>query len=389
MRVLRDAGYSVAAVAPHDAYTQLLQSEGFTVNRWQISRRSINPLREFYTLLDLLRIYKRERPELAHHFTIKACLYGTIAAKLSGVSHVVNAVTGLGHVFVGTGRGSKLLRILLKPIYRAIFRSRRSTVIFQNDDDRHHLSRLGIVDSRRTQLIRSSGVDVHYFSPAAVNSDNARDKKQEHTCAISFHSPVRLLFPSRLIAEKGVHELLTACRTLWDQGKNLELFVAGDLDEGNRSSLTPDELTELLTDARIHCLGHVNDMRDLYAKSDLVVLPSWREGLSRSLIEAAAMERPIITTNVPGCRDVVDHGRSGLLVPPHDAVALQLAIILLIEQPDLGFRLGREARRKVVSEFEVSLVNESTLNIYRSMLPLDSKPVPATKNHFSSIAATR
>jgi glycosyltransferase involved in cell wall biosynthesis len=130
-------------------------------------------------------------------------------------------------------------------------------------------------------------------------------------------------------------------------------------------------------------------MRDLYAKSDLVVLPSWREGLSRSLIEAAAMERPIITTNVPGCRDVVDHGRSGLLVPPHDAVALQLAIILLIEQPDLGFRLGREARRKVVSEFEVSLVNQSTLNIYRSMLPLDSKPVPATKNHFSSIAATR
>jgi glycosyltransferase involved in cell wall biosynthesis len=386
MRDLRDAGYLVAAVAPHDTYTNLLRTEGFTVYQWQIARRSINPLRELYALVHLIRIYQREHPELVHHFTIKACLYGTIAAKLSGVTHVINAITGLGHIFVGAGKTSNLLRLALKPIYKLIFRSRRAMIIFQNADDQSHLSHLGIVDSRRTKLIRSSGVDVNYFNPSSIIGDIRRN--QDIACPISFHSPVRLLFPSRLIAEKGINELLTACRNLWKQGANLELLIAGAIDEGNRSSLTTDELAELRADPRIHCLGHVSDMRNIYAKCDLVVLPSWREGLSRALIEAAAMECPIITTNVPGCRDVVDHGRNGLLVPPHDAIALQLAITLLIEQPDLAFRFGREARRKVVSEFQVSVVNEHTMNIYRSLLPITSGVIPASKDYLTSSVTT-
>lgn len=133
----------------------------------------------------------------------------------------------------------------------------------------------------------------------------------------------------------------------------------------------------LQADARIRCLGHVADMRALYAASDLVVLPSWREGLSRALIEAAAMERPIITTDVPGCRDVVDHGRSGLLVSLHDARSIELAIRLLLDNPDLARRFGQEARRKVVAEFQVSLVNQSTLDTYRRLLgtPLERKPL--------------
>ncbi|OHY34130.1 glycosyltransferase family 4 protein [Cylindrospermopsis raciborskii] len=389
MRDLRDAGYLVTAVAPHDAYTNLLQTEGFTVHQWQVARRSINPLRELYALVDLMRIYQREHPKLVHHFTIKACLYGTIAAKLSGVIHVINAITGLGHVFINTGKISRLLRFALKPIYKLIFRSRRATIIFQNAEDQSHLSHLGIVDSRRTKLIRSSGVDVNYFNRSAIIRDITSGVNQNPACPISFHSPVRLLFPSRLIAEKGVNELLTACRNLWKQGANLELLIAGAIDGGNPSSLTTDELAELRADPRIHCLGHVSDMRNIYAKCDLVVLPSWREGLSRALIEAAAMECPIITTNVPGCRDVVDHGRNGLLVPPHDAIALQLAITLLIEQPHLAFRFGREARRKVVSEFQVSVVNEHTINIYRSLLPITSGVIPASKDYLtSSVTAT-
>jgi glycosyltransferase involved in cell wall biosynthesis len=146
--------------------------------------------------------------------------------------------------------------------------------------------------------------------------------------------------------------------------------VAGALDDGNRSSLTPGELAVLRAEPRIRCLGHVSDMRALYASSDLVVLPSWREGLSRALIEAAAMERPIITTDVPGCRDVIDHGHSGLLVPLKNADALRLAIALLIEQPDLARQFGLAARRKVVQEFAVSLVNERTLATYKRLVPL-------------------
>ena len=156
----------------------------------------------------------------------------------------------------------------------------------------------------------------------------------------------------------------------------MELLVAGALDAGNRSALSAPELAALQADPRVRCLGHVADMRALYAASDIVVLPSWREGLSRALIEAAAMERPIITTDVPGCRDVVDHGRSGLLVPLRDARSLALAIRLFIDNPDLARRCGKQARHKVKAEFQVSLVNQSTLEQYEQLFatPLQRKP---------------
>jgi glycosyltransferase involved in cell wall biosynthesis len=363
LRDLRAAGYQVEAVAPHDSYTALLAAEGFTVHPWLVARRSINPLLEAHALVDLFRIYRREQPSLVHHFTIKACLYGTIAAKGARVRRVINAVTGLGHVFLGTRKRTRLLRRALKPLYRAVFSARRATVVFQNAADQEKLINLGITDSAHTQLIRGSGVDIAHFDPTALPPAAAPPPGH-------FHTPLRLLFPSRLINEKGVRELLQACRALWSTGIELELLVAGALDDGNRSSLTPAELAELRQEPRIRCLGHVADMRALYASSDLVVLPSWREGLSRSLIEAAAMERPIITTDVPGCRDVIDHGISGLLVPLRDADALRLAISLLLHQPALASSFGQAARQKVVQEFAVSLVNERTLATYRRLLPL-------------------
>lgn len=367
LQALRTAGYQVEAVAPHDSYTSLLQAQGFTVHPWLVARRSINPLLEAHALVDLLRIVQREQPVLVHHFTIKACLYGTIAAKLAGVPRVINAVTGLGHVFLGTRKRTRLMRRALKPLYRAVFSARRSTVVFQNAADQEKLINLGITEPSRTQLIRGSGVDITHFDPDALPPGLT----EGHTAPPGdFHTPLRLLFPSRLINEKGVRELLQACRHLWAHGASLELLVAGALDDGNRSSLTSAELAELSAEPRIRCLGHVSDMRALYASSDLVVLPSWREGLSRALIEAAAMERPIITTDVPGCRDVIDHGRSGLLVPVKDADALRLAIALLMEQPNLARQFGLAARRKVVQEFAVSLVNERTLATYRRLVPL-------------------
>lgn len=368
LRDLREAGYAVAAVAPHDSYTALLQAEGFIVHNWLVARSSVNPFSEAHALVDLLRIYRREQPALVHHFTIKACLYGTIAAKGARIYRVINAVTGLGHVFLGTRKRSRLMRRAIRPVYKAAFMARRSTVVFQNAADQEKLIQLGITDGERAQLIRGSGVDIEHFNPAAVAKAPAPG---------AFHQPLQLLFPSRLIREKGVQELLEACQRLWADAIPLQLLVAGAIDEGNRSALTAAELSTLQADSRIRCLGHVADMRAVYAAADLVVLPSWREGLSRSLIEAAAMERPIITTDVPGCRDVIDHGRSGLLVASQDARAIELAIRLLLDNPDLAHRLGKEARRKVIAEFQVSLVNESTLHTYQRLLgvSLDRKPM--------------
>ncbi|MDG2286134.1 MAG: glycosyltransferase family 4 protein [Alphaproteobacteria bacterium] len=363
LRALRDRGYEVELVAPHDDHTALLQSQGFTVHSWLLDRSSVNPLNEVYALVDLIRIYRRERPDLVHHFTIKACLYGTIAAKAARVYRVVNAVTGLGHVFLGTKKRSRLLRSAIKPVYKAAFKARRATVVFQNADDQEKLIQMGITEGERAHLIRGSGVDIDLFKP------------NEDSCG-HFQNPLRLLFPSRLIREKGTTELLQACRQLWDYGIELELLVAGALDSGNRSSLTIADLKELQNNPRIRCLGHVEDMHALYAASDIVVLPSWREGLSRALIEAAAMERPIITTDVPGCRDVVDHGVTGLLVAVRDGRSIELAIRLMLEHPDLARSFGKAARKKVVSEFQVSLVNDSTLLQYQRLLgkSLDRKP---------------
>lgn len=357
LRDLRLAGYAVEAVAPHDSYTSLLEAEGFTVHHWVVARSSINPLLELRALVDLLRVYRREQPDLVHHFTIKACLYGTLAAKGARVYRVVNAITGLGHVFLGRRKRTRLLRRMLKPLYRAVFSARRSTVVFQNADDQERLIRLGITDGDRARLIRGSGVDIEHFRP------------QQHSAG-RFHTPLQVLFPCRLIREKGMEDILWACRSLWAQGIPLELLVAGAIDDGNRSALSPADLEALRREPRIRFLGHVDDMRSLYASSDVVVLPSWREGLSRALIEAAAMERPIITTDVPGCRDVVDHGRTGLLVPLHDGRSIELAIQLLLENPDLAKRFGEAARQKVVDEFQVSLVNDSTLEQYSRLLEI-------------------
>ncbi len=355
MRDLRKNGYQVAVVAPHDKYTILLEQEGFKVHNWKVSRSSINPFTEAIALLDLINIYRKERPDLLHHFTIKACLYGTIAAKFSRVYRVINAVTGLGHVFLGTRFHNRILRRILKPIYTAVFMARRSTVVFQNADDQEKLIQLGITESRKARLIYGSGVDIEKFKPDLDSSGK-------------FHEPIKILFPSRLIKQKGLQEVLEASQSLWAESYNFELLLAGDIDIDNRSSISQEELLILKEEPRIICLGHVHNMRKLYSSIDIVVLPSWREGLSRSLIEAAAMERPIITTDVPGCRDVVDHGCSGLLVPLKNSHALKLAINLLIKNPSLARRFGKEAREKVVAEFQVSLVNKRTLEQYENLL---------------------
>ena len=364
IRDLQNRGFQLGLVAPHDSYTPLLVAEGISVHPWIVDRSSMNPLSEARAFVDLLRIYRREKPDLVHHFTIKACLYGTIAAKGARIYRVINAVTGLGHLFLGTRKRNRLLRKAVKPVYRAAFKARRSTVVFQNAADQEHLIQLGMTDGERARLIRGSGVDINHFRP---NEDTAG----------RFHDPLQLLFPSRLIREKGTIELFQACKSLWRDGLALELLVAGAQDSGNRSVLSDSELAELHGEPRIRFLGHVEDMQSLYSSVDIVILPSWREGLSRALIEAAAMERPIITTDVPGCRDVVDHGRSGLLVPLRNHRSIELAIRLLLQNPDLARLFGKEARNKVVAEFQVSLVNSSTLIQYEELLgtPLSRKPI--------------
>ncbi|WP_269623272.1 glycosyltransferase family 4 protein [Prochlorococcus marinus] len=346
-------GFDVHIVVPLDFYSDLIFNRGFTVHQWKISRRSINPIKEFLSLIDLIRIYKREKPIILHHFTIKACIYGTIAARNAGIYKVINAITGLGHVFLSTKKRMRFLRTFFKPLYRALFIDSRGLVVFQNADDQEELIKMGLVNSTNSKLIRGSGVDIDYFKNI-----------EEH----KLNKPLKLLFPARLIREKGIQETINACKELWDDNYKFKLIIAGEIDSGNRSSLTSVEIDELKSLQNIVILGHVEDMKSVYADVDIVIMPSWREGLSRSLIEAAAMQRGIITTDVPGCKDVVEHGISGILIPLKDQYAIKLAIQLFYHNPELINKYGLEAREKVKREFQVPLVIKSTVEEYYKLL---------------------
>ena len=356
LKDLKKQGYKVIVVAPYDnEYSKRIKDEGFLINIWKLNRKSINPFQELLSIYFLAKIYSIHKPVVVHHFTIKACLYGTIAAKITNIKCVINAITGLGHVFLSKTFSAKLLRIFLLPLYKLVLKSRRSTTIFQNVDDQEKLINLDILDRESTRLIKGSGVDINYFKP------NTKLKK-------CFNDPVKILFPSRIINEKGFKELIESLHILWDKKVRVELNIAGKIDLNNPSSLSAEELLEITDNPNIVLNGHIEDMRGLFSRMDIVVLPSWREGLSRALIEAASMELPIITTDTPGCRDIVTHGINGLLVPLHDPKALSLAIQLFIQNQDLAIKFGKKAREKVLDEFQVSIINQKTLSQYKLLL---------------------
>lgn len=349
---IKQKGFDLKIISPADRYSEILIKQKNSHVQWNLSRKSINPLKEFKSLLDLIIIYRKLKPDLIHHFTIKACIYGTIAAKFSNTKKVINSITGLGHIFVGKKLSTKILKAFLLPIYKLVFNAKRSNMIFQNEDDLNDFINFKLTNKESSCLIKGSGIDIKKFSNSNVNHLE------------NFHSPVRLLFPSRLIIEKGIIELIDACKSLWSQNYNFELYIAGETNDDNRSVINKKVLADIENNPRIKSLGHVKDMKSLFENIDIVILPSWREGLSRSLIEAAAMRKAIITSDVTGCSQIIDHGINGILVPVNDSNGLILAIKLLIHNPELSRKFGERIREKVLRKFTAKIINKETLEFY-------------------------
>lgn len=362
-RMLRARGCEVVLASPQDAYVERLQAEGFRWVEVALDRRSMNPLQELVSLGQMLRLYRRERPQAVHHFTIKCVLYGTIAAKLVGIRSVVNAVTGLGHIFLGQSLAARALRPVIKRMYRHILSARRVRVVFQNPDDLQVFQDEQLVVPERTILIRGSGVNVSRFRPRPGLPD-----APPH--------PV-VLFASRLLSEKGVHEYVEAAALLRERGVLAVFQVAGDPDPANPSSVPAATLEQWREEGAVDLLGHVDTMDDLIACSTLVVLPSYREGTPRILLEAAAMGKPIVATDVPGCREVVEHGGNGLLVPPRDAAALAAAIAELLADPARCAAMGEAGRAKMLAEFDDQDVARRTVAIYEEVGVLGGERIGA------------
>ncbi|MFU1952275.1 glycosyltransferase family 4 protein, partial [Bordetella avium] len=309
-------GYEVHVATMDGPSVPQIQALGMMHHVIPMSRSGKKPMEELKTMLALYRLFRKLRPDLAHLVTIKPVLYGGIAARLARVPAMVAAISGLGYVFMAKGARARLVRAVVGRFYRLALGHPNSRVIFQNANDRDLLSRLGAVRSERVEMIRGSGVDL------------SRYRAEPEPPA----PPVVVLMVARLLRDKGVYEFVEAARLLRQQGLNVRMRLAGGVDLGNPASIRADEVQAWARAGLVEALGERQDIAELYAASHIAVLPSYREGLPKSLIEAAACARAVVTTDVPGCRDAIDPDQTGLLVPPHDAPALAAAIARLVDR---------------------------------------------------------
>jgi glycosyltransferase involved in cell wall biosynthesis len=352
---LQQSGYDVTLICPNGPYVDKLRGLGFKCTPFDFPVGRLSLFKEFRFIFRLIMLYQREKPRIVHHFTIRCVLYGSIAARIVHGISVVNALTGMGHVFTADSMRAKLLRPVVRFLYRFFLTGSRGRTIFQNSDDMHMFVKNGIVDGSRCHVILGSGVNCTIFK---------RRKRRNGTT----EKQVTVLFASRLIREKGVDEFIKAASLVRSQGMPVKFLLAGDIYEQNPSSLTQSDLESICRDGVVNLLGHIDDMQAILEDTDIVVLPSYREGCPRILIEAGAMEIPIVTTDVPGCNAVVEHGLNGYLVPPRNILALAEAISQLACDGALRQRFGKAGRRVVQSRFGESTVLENTTRVYRQLV---------------------
>jgi glycosyltransferase involved in cell wall biosynthesis len=346
-RAARDAGWRVTVAAADTGSAAAVVAEGLAFVALPAGGGALGEAR---LLPFLARLYRRLRPDLIHHVTIRPVVFGTLAARAVPRAAVVNAVSGLGYVFTGDGR-SRLLRGTVETLYRAALRRPRTRTIFQNPDDRAVFTDRGLVRPDDTVLIRGSGVDCARF---AVAPEPPGD-------------PVVML-PARLLWDKGIAQFVEAARLLRARGVPVRMVLAGDRYEGNPTSIPQAQLDAWKDEGVVEPWGHREDMAAALAQASVVVLPSRREGLPKALLEAAAVGRPLIATDVPGCREVVLPGVNGMLVPLDDAGALADAVEALVRDPALRRTYGAAAREMAEREFAVEAVVAQTMEVYRSLL---------------------
>jgi glycosyltransferase involved in cell wall biosynthesis len=347
------AGYEVTVgygelggVAPN-----LLAEIGFPSYFVQMQRGGTNPLQELRSLYLIWQLLHKLRPDVVHLVTIKPYLYGGIVARIMRVPGVLSAVAGLGSVFIRADWRSRLFRALLYPIYRLAFGHSNQRVIVQNQDDSSVLVNWGVLDPRKIRLLRGSGVDLNAF------------KQLEEPDGIP-----TICFAARLLRDKGVIEFVEAARLLRERGIQARFCLAGDIDNKNPTGLTEPELRALQDERVVEVLGYQKDIPALYAHCHVICLPSYREGLPKALVEAAAASRAVVTTDVPGCRDAIVPNESGLLVPVKSSEKLADALQWLIEHPVEREAMGKAGRMLAEREFAIEKIVRGHLDIYDELL---------------------
>ncbi len=355
IRTLIAKGFRVLAAAPPDAeYEARLTAMGCSFAPLAIDAKGLSPWRDLQTLFALRRLIRARRPAAYLGWTIKPNVYGSLAAHWCGVPAFPN-VSGLGTAFIT----NNLLTRVVKGLYRACF-ARASGVFFQNQDDRDLFVGAGLVHAEQVRLLPGSGIDTNHWTPPPGGRPKHRT----------------FLMIARVVADKGVREYAEAARRISARFPQARFQLLGPLDVANRTAISADEVRGWVADGVIEHLEPREDVRGAITEADFVVLPSYREGLSRVLLEAAAMGRPIVTTDVPGCRDVVRDGENGYLCAARDADALEAALLRALKTEDADWaRMAAAGRQRVIAEFSPDRVTQ----IYLSALA-EAGVIPGKKS---------
>jgi len=340
-------GHEVVAVAPEpdEEVAQRLNAIGVIYRSVPFYRAKIHPLADLGLILRLLRLFRDFRPNLVLSYTAKPVIYGAYAARLAGVSRYACMITGLGYAFGGAANSTGFLEKTLYVLYRLALKQ-AETVFFQNPDDQKLFIARSLVKAPQVTQINGSGVDTSYYAPAEIS-----------------RGPTVFLLAARLLKAKGVYEFVAAARELRRRNLQADFRILGYFDEdGNPETIHPDEMKAWEAEGLITFLGRATDVRPHLAACHVFVLPSYREGTPRTVLEAMSTGRAVITTDVPGCRETVEERVNGLLVPVRDADALANAMQEFIENPELIESMGRASRRIALEKYDVDKVNRTIIS---------------------------
>ena len=344
-------GYEITFICPETDYSTEIRAAGIRIIPWALQRQTAPVWDELRSIRDLYKIYRAEKPDLVHHFTIKPVLYGSLAARLAGIPAVVNSITGRGYVFQTISGKVSLLRLLIERMFILVYKGLNVGTTFENEADELFFIESGLIPEKNCWLVNGVGVDTDWFT-----------YKPEPPA-----KPVLIVFPGRLLWSKGVGILVDAARILKKRFK-ARVVLIGKPDPGNPETIKEEIIQSWVEEGIVEWWGWQSNMREIYHQSHIVVLPSMGEGLSKSLLEALSCGRPIVATDVPGCREVVIPGVTGYLVPKSDSTALADRLEELCRDADLRRQMGLAGRRLAIEEFRDVKINREIRMIYASMM---------------------
>lgn len=354
MQALVEKGHTVYAICPEGDFFHKFKDSGVNAIAYSIDRSSINPFKELKAISNIFQAIKALKLDILHTFTAKPNIYGTIAGKMAKVPTIINLVEGLGSFYVEDDLKSKIMRRIIEFGYKIIF-SFSKVCVFVNHDDPLYLQDQGVISKDKSLIIKSVGVDTECFSADTVDRYTVETLKNE----LNPEDKFIVLMIARAIWHKGIREFYEAANLVQD--KNVQFILVGGTDSGNPSCA--DE--SYLRNGKVRWLGYRSDIKELLSMCDLFVLPSYREGVPRTLLEAASMQKAIITTDTVGCREVVEDGVNGYLIPTRDSEKLAYKVLELMDEPELCQKMGILGREKMMNDFDVKIVVEQYIDLYK------------------------